>query len=235
MDAKIDDLLTRVIFKDSLMLVLNKPAGIAVHPGPGGGDNIERYFPQLQFGLPRPPALAHRLDRDTSGCLIIGRHRKALAKLGRLFSAGRIEKTYWAIVDGVPPAESGTIDLPLAKQTKQKNRWWMEVSSEGQPAITDYKLLKTNGKISWLELYPRTGRTHQIRVHCQAIGCPLVGDWAYNPAAKEGQGTFFLHARSLKIPLYPSREPILVKAEPPKEFREMLDGNHLVDDKEIQR
>lgn len=218
-----NDILNRVLFKDSLMLVINKPSGIAVHPGPGGGDNIERYFPALQFGLPRPPALAHRLDRDTSGCLILGRHRKALAKLGRLFTAGRIEKTYWAIVEGVPENPEGTIDLPLAKQTKQKNRWWMEVSPKGQPAVTDYKLLETNGKYSWLELYPRTGRTHQIRVHCQAIGCPLVGDTAYNPSAKEGE-KFLLHARSLVIPLYPAREAVTVKADPPEAFRAFLEG-----------
>src|SRR3954447_21961566 len=86
-----------VLYRDALMLVVDKPAGIPVHAGPGGGPNLEALFDALRFGLPRAPALAHRLDRDTSGCLVLGRHRKALAKLGKLFASGRIDKVYWAI------------------------------------------------------------------------------------------------------------------------------------------
>jgi tRNA pseudouridine32 synthase/23S rRNA pseudouridine746 synthase len=203
------------------MLVIDKPTGIAVHPGPGGGDNLERYFDELRFGLPKNPCLAHRLDRDTSGCLILGRHRKALSKLGKLFTNGRIEKTYWAIVEGKPAYPEGTIDLPLKKQTEQKNRWWMMTHPEGMPSVTEYKLLKTNGELSLLELYPLTGRTHQIRVHCAAIGCPLVGDMAYNPQAKPGQ-KIFLHSRQVVVPLYPSRDPVIVAAPPPLEMENFI-------------
>lgn len=216
-----EPLLDRLLYKDPLMLVINKPTGIAVHPGPGGGDNLEDHFEVLRFGLPANPCLAHRLDRDTSGCLILGRHRKALKKLGNLFAQGRILKTYWAVVQGVPSSESGTIDLPLKKQTEQKNRWWMMVHEEGQPAVTDYKLLATNGILSLLELYPKTGRTHQIRVHCAAIGCPLVGDSAYNSAGL-AEGRLCLHARQIEVPLYPSRDAIIIKANPPLHIINMI-------------
>src|SRR5690606_28239634 len=93
------DLQARVLHRDGLILVIDKPAGLPVHAGPGGGANLEALFDALRFGLPTPPALAHRLDRDTSGCLVLGRHRKALAKLGRLFQAGAVEKVYWAVVE----------------------------------------------------------------------------------------------------------------------------------------
>src|SRR3954469_24302541 len=99
-DVWMMNLADRMLYRDGLMLVVDKPAGIPVHAGPGGGPNLEQHLDALRFGLPRVPSLAHRLDRDTSGCLVLGRHRKALAKLGRLFMAGRVEKTYWAVVAG---------------------------------------------------------------------------------------------------------------------------------------
>src|SRR5262249_61159245 len=110
-----DELLGRILHRDGLMLIIDKPAGLPVHAGPGGGPNLEAGFDALRFGLPAPPALAHRLDRDTSGCLVLGRHRKALARLGRLFAGGQVEKTYWAVVEGVPPAAEGRIALALRK------------------------------------------------------------------------------------------------------------------------
>ena len=101
----------RLLYRDGLMLVLDKPAGVAVHAGPKGGASLQDDFDALRFGLPRNPALAHRLDRDTAGCLVLGRHHKALEKLGLLFKQGKIAKTYWAIVAGAPEGEEGTIDL----------------------------------------------------------------------------------------------------------------------------
>ena len=108
-------LVGRVLYRDGLILVIDKPAGIAVHPGPGGGPNLESGFDALRFGLPHPPALAHRLDRDTSGCLVLGRHPKALRRLGALFAEGKVEKVYWAVVDGRPPQDQGRIDSGLRK------------------------------------------------------------------------------------------------------------------------
>ena len=96
----LEEIACRVLYRDALMIVLDKPAGLAVHRGPKGGSSLEDSFGALRFGLPNPPALAHRLDRETSGCLLLGRHRKALAQLGALFRQGRIAKTYWAVVAG---------------------------------------------------------------------------------------------------------------------------------------
>jgi RNA pseudouridylate synthase len=110
-----EELAARLLYRDALMLVIDKPAGIAVHRGPKGGESLEDYFHALRFGLPRNPALVHRLDRDTSGCLVLGRHHKALEKLGLLFKQGKVQKTYWAIVEGSPEQREGLIDLPLKR------------------------------------------------------------------------------------------------------------------------
>ena len=110
-----EEIQARVLHRDGLMLVIDKPAGIPVHRGPKGGANLEASFDALRFGLPRPPVLAHRLDRDTSGCLVLGRHRKATASLGLLFKHGKISKTYWAVVEGGPAEDEGTVDIPLGR------------------------------------------------------------------------------------------------------------------------
>ena len=104
-----EEMVARLLYRDGLMLVIDKPAGFAVHKGPKGGESLEDHFGALRFGLPRAPALAHRLDRDTSGCLVLGRHRKALAELGRLFKNGSIRKTYWAVVEGGPELDEGRV------------------------------------------------------------------------------------------------------------------------------
>jgi RluA family pseudouridine synthase len=217
-----DGLLERILYRDGLVLVIDKPAGLPVHPGPGGGANLEQYFDALRFGLPNPPALAHRLDRDTSGCLVLGRHRKALARLGRLFSSGLVGKTYWAVVEGSPPSPAGLIDLPLRKLTP-KSGWRMAADPAGQPARTDYRLLGASGKLSWLELKPRTGRTHQVRVHCAALGCPILGDPIYGRADAAAPALpLHLHARVLILPLYPKKPPIEVIAPPPRHMMAAL-------------
>jgi RluA family pseudouridine synthase len=206
------DITKRVLYRDGLVLVLDKPAGIPVHAGPGGGANLEHWFPLLRFGLPRPPALAHRLDRDTSGCLVLGRHPKALRRLGRLFSEGRVEKVYWAIVAGVPAEPEGRIEIALAKQPRGTVGWRMVADPAGQKAMTDYRVLGALDGRAWLELRPRTGRTHQIRVHCAALGCPVVGDGTYGGP---DDAALQLHARSIALPLYPEKPPIAVTAPVP--------------------
>jgi RluA family pseudouridine synthase len=213
-----DFLVDRILFRDAMILVIDKPAGLPVHAGPGGGANLEQYFGPLTFGLPRLPALAHRLDRDTSGCLILGRHRKALARLGRMFQNGKVEKTYWAIVEGTPSETTGQINLPLLKVARKDN-WRMFPDPAGQPAITDYQVMGSAGGLSWIAFHPRTGRTHQIRVHALAIGCPILGDTIYGRPV-EGMG-LNLHARGVTVPLYPTKDPIAVTAPPPPH---MLDG-----------
>ena len=135
-----EQMVSRLLYRDGLMLVIDKPAGLAVHRGPNGGESLEDHFDALRFGLPRAPALAHRLDRDTSGCLVLGRHRKALAQLGKLFKNGAIDKTYWAVVEGVPDADQGEIALPLGRLDETRG-WWMKHDPEGQPAVTRWKVM----------------------------------------------------------------------------------------------
>lgn len=216
-----EELQARVLFRDALMLIIDKPAGLAVHAGPGGGANLEQWFEHLRFGIRPTPGLAHRLDRDTSGCLVLGRHRKALKKLGALFSEGRVEKTYWAVTAGAPQDAEGVIDLPLTK-INRKTGWKMVVDPKGQPARTEYEVLGHAGGLAWLELRPRTGRTHQIRVHCAALGCPVLGDPVYG--LSEGAKCsvpLHLHARAISLPLYPGKPPIAAQAPVP---RHMLDS-----------
>ena len=214
-----DDLLARVLYRDGLMLIVDKPAGLPVHKGPKGGANLEDLLEALRFGLPKRPELAHRLDKDTSGCLVLGRHRKALQRLGRLFAAGRVDKTYWAVVAGAPPQEQGRIELPLARRSDDPRSWWMKVDPEGQPAVTDFRVLGRSDGLAWLELRPLTGRTHQLRVHLAALGCPILGDAVYGSS---GGPPLHLHARSVMVPLYPGRPAIAATAPPPEHMIEAL-------------
>ena len=202
----------RVLYRDGLILVIDKPAGIPVHPGPGGGPDLESGFNALRFGLPHPPALAHRLDRDTSGCLVLGRHPKALRRLGALFSGGLVEKVYWAVVEGHPSMAEGRIETGLRKLSRGTG-WRMVVDPAGQRAVTDYRLLGAGGGRAWLELRPRTGRTHQLRVHCATLGCPVVGDPVYGN--RQGGEGLQLYAQSIKLPLYPARPPLEITAPVP--------------------
>lgn len=213
------DLVARILYRDSLLLVLDKPAGLPVHAGPGGGPNLEQGFDALRFGLPRPPGLAHRLDRDTSGCLALGRHPKALRKLGKLFQEGRVEKTYWAVVAGGPEEDSGVIDAPLFKQTNPRGGWRIVVSPQGQNAVTEWRVLGRGDGLTWMAFHPRTGRTHQIRVHAAMIGCPLLGDPQYGGPA---DAPLHLHARRLVLPLYPSRPPVAAEAPAPAHMQSAL-------------
>lgn len=221
-----DELLARVLYRDGLVLILDKPAGLPVHKGPKGGPSVEELAEALRFGLPRRPELAHRLDKDTSGCLVLGRHRKALRRLGGIFAQGLVGKTYWAIVEGTPPAEEGRIDLALGKRSKQRG-WWMKVDPAGQPSITDYRVVGTGKGLTFLELHPRTGRTHQLRVHLAALGCPIAGDAIYGRRDPSRTAPLQLHARAITVPVYPNREPIIAIAPPPRHMLEVLDRIHV--------
>jgi tRNA pseudouridine32 synthase / 23S rRNA pseudouridine746 synthase len=216
-----EEMVSRLLYRDALMLVIDKPAGFAVHRGPKGGESLEDHFDALRFGLPRRPALAHRLDRETSGCLVLGRHRKALAQLGRLFKSGAVEKTYWAVVEGRPDAAEGVIELPLGRLDATRG-WWMKHDPKGQPAVTKWRVLGEGKIVTWLALEPVTGRTHQLRVHCAAMGFPIVGDTIYGDAPRIGGPVLHLYAREVVVPLYKNRAPIRVVAPVPPHMRERL-------------
>jgi tRNA pseudouridine32 synthase / 23S rRNA pseudouridine746 synthase len=226
----VPDLQARILHRDGLILVIDKPAGIAVHRGPKavqGEPNLEQFFDQLMFGLPRRPALAHRLDRDTSGCLVLGRHRKALETLATLFKQGKVDKTYWAVVEGGPDRDEGSIDLPLGRRDESRG-WWMKVDPSGQPAQTLWRVLgrgadpATALPIAWLALKPLTGRTHQLRVHCAAQGWPILGDPIYGTAARTGGPMLHLHARDIVVPMQRSKPPVTATAPVPDHMRERL-------------
>ena len=216
-----------LLYRDGLMLVLNKPAGVAVHRGPKGGQSLEDDFDALRFGLPRKPALAHRLDRETSGCLVLGRHHKALEKLGLLFKQGKIAKTYWAVIEGRPDEEEGLIDLPLGRLDESRG-WWMKVDPKGAPSQTGWRVLghgESGGQaIAWLALSPLTGRTHQLRVHCAAKGWPILGDAIYGRAARGAGPPLQLHARRIEIPIAKAKPPVVVEATAPAHMREALNA-----------
>jgi tRNA pseudouridine32 synthase / 23S rRNA pseudouridine746 synthase len=216
-----EEMVARLLYRDGLMLVIDKPAGYAVHKGPKGGESLEDYFDALRFGLPRPPALAHRLDRDTSGCLVLGRHRKALATLGKLFKDGKVGKTYWAMVEGGPDEDEGRIEIPLGRLDDQRG-WWMKPDAHGQEAVTTWTVMGRAPGLTWLALEPLTGRTHQLRVHCAAMGWPIVGDTIYGNAPRVGGPGLHLHAREIVVPLYKNKEPIHVMAPAPLHMQERL-------------
>lgn len=219
-----EEMVARLLYRDGLMLVIDKPAGMAVHRGPKGGESLEDHFGALRFGLPRAPALAHRLDRETSGCLVLGRHRKALAALGRMFKNGSVGKTYWAVVEGGPQDAEGRIDLPLGRRDESRG-WWMKPDPDGQPAVTTWTVLgraAAPSPMAWLALEPITGRTHQLRVHCAAMGWPIVGDSIYGSAPRMGGPGLQLQSREIVVPISKNRDPVRVTAPVPPHMQDLL-------------
>jgi tRNA pseudouridine32 synthase / 23S rRNA pseudouridine746 synthase len=197
----------RVLHRDGLMLVIDKPAGLPVHRGPKGGANLESSFDAL--------------DRDTSGCLVLGRHRKATASLGLLFKHGKISKTYWAVVEGGPAEDEGTIDMPLGRLNAERG-WWQKPDPEGQTAVTNWKVMGRGEGLTWLALEPVTGRTHQLRVHSAAMAWPIVGDNIYGSGPRFGEPTLHLHSREIVVPISKNKDPVRVVAPAPAHLHERL-------------
>lgn len=190
------------LFRDSRFVVLDKPAGLPVHAGPRGGPSVEDWFPALSRRRDGP-WLAHRLDADTSGCLVVALRRAALHEAQAAFAEGRVEKTYWAVARGSPPGVEGVVDVGLRRHSDRYG-WRMLAGPEGQHAVSAWRLLGQGGGMSWLEVRPRTGRTHQVRVHCAVLGCPVLGDEMYGGGANDGRpGRLHLLARAVDLPLVP--------------------------------
>jgi tRNA pseudouridine32 synthase / 23S rRNA pseudouridine746 synthase len=186
-------MLSRVLYRDGLMLVVDKPAGLPVHRGPKGGVSLEDYFDVLRFGLPRPPALAHRLDKDTSGCLVLGRHRKALAHLGLLFKHGKVGKAYWAVVEGGPDAEQGTVELSLGRLNEARG-WWMKPDPNGLPSVTTWKVLGRSSP------WPERGQACSDPDPGSGLACGPAGRNSACTYAPQGEGTVRAAAGSKRSP-----------------------------------
>jgi 23S rRNA pseudouridine955/2504/2580 synthase len=216
-----------LIHRDPQALVINKPPGLATQGGTKTHEHVDGLLDALQFEGDSRPKLVHRLDKDTSGALLLARTSRAAAFFGKSFSSRTARKVYWALIVGVPSIEDGFVDLPLAKQPGTGGEKMHVDEKEGSPARTRYRVIERAGnRAAWVELQPFTGRTHQLRVHMAAIGHPIVGDGKYG-----GQDAFLtggisrkmhLHARRIRID-HPDGGQIDVTAELPAHFAESLD------------
>ncbi len=197
-----------VLYRDDRIIAIDKPAGLAVQGGTKVAISVDALLDGLRFGSVERPRLVHRLDKATSGVLVLARSRKAASALVDAFRDGGIVKEYWALVAGAPRPERGRIDLALAKKPVDPAGREQVTADEhdGKPARTEYAVVESAGQaVSWLLLIPRTGRTHQLRVHCRALGAPILGDRKYGgfAAAEDGRlavERLMLHARRLRIP-----------------------------------
>ncbi|WP_404712449.1 RluA family pseudouridine synthase [Sphingomonas sp. MMS24-J13] len=215
-----------VIHKDRAAIVIDKPPGLATQGGTKTERHLDGLLDGVRFEAEGRPKLVHRLDKDTSGVILLARSSGAAAHFAKAFSSRTARKLYWALVTGVPSIDDGMIELPIAKQPGTGGEKMHVDEKEGSPARTRYRVIERAGNAAaWVELQPYTGRTHQLRVHMAAIGHPIVGDGKYG-----GQDAFLtggisrklhLHARRLRID-HPDGSKLDVSAEPPRHFVESM-------------
>ena len=215
-----------VIHKDDAALVLNKPPGLATQGGTKTDEHVDRLLDALWYDVDGRPKLVHRLDKDTSGALLVGRTARAAGHFAKAFSSRSARKVYWAIIIGHPNIEDGVIELPIAKQPGTGGEKMHVDEKEGSPARTRYRVIDRAGNNAcWVELQPFTGRTHQLRVHMAAIGHPIVGDGKYGGRDSFLTGTIsrkmHLHARRIRVD-HPDGGQIDVRADLPQHFAETL-------------
>lgn len=198
-----------VLYRDDDVLVIDKPNGIAVHAAPGCAVHLTPYLPELAFGLPELPFPAHRLDKDTSGCLVLGRHAAARRWIGIQFRDGRVEKSYRAILTARPPSPTGRCDLALKKRVEPRPQIMLP-DPDGLPASTLWQTIATGPDWTEVLLTPLTGRFHQLRAHMAALGCPIMGDPFYAPGTP---GRLRLHAENLSF--CPAHDKPVLKVSSP--------------------
>lgn len=206
----------RILYEDGEALVIDKPAGLTVHPGPATRESLEDYLPELRLGFHRAPTAVHRLDRDTSGCLLLARNPKAHQRFAAAFEAKQVVKTYLAVLDGMPAEEAGRVDMALAKVSSREAGWRMVPDANGQAAVTDWTVVAQSGGRALVRFSPATGRTHQLRVHAASgIGVPILGDPVYG----RGNATM-LHASGLWVERG-TKPAIEARAPLPQRFAEL--------------
>ena len=210
----------RILFIDAEAMVIDKPAGLPVDTPRRGGDSVVARLGELKQGFQRPPTPMHRLDQDTSGCLLLARSPKARSSLQKAFETRQIEKYYLAVVDALIDESEGTIDLALGKKSSAEAGWRMVPDHKGDPAITHWRRITVRDRRTLIEFKPVTGRTHQLRVHArEAFGRGIVGDRVYGVPG----GPMLLHASRLVVPR--EKKPAIdVSAPLPEYFGEWPDA-----------
>lgn len=217
-----------VLYRDDAVIVLNKPPGLATQGGTGITRHVDGLLDALWFEGTERPRLVHRLDKDTSGILLIGRTVRAAAALAKSFKSRDARKVYWALVVGVPNPPEGVIKAAISKQEGSGGEKMQVDPYEGRSAVTDYAVIEAvQKKAAWVQLEPRTGRTHQIRVHCAYMNTPIVGDGKYGGAEAQLQGMgisrkLHLHARAISLP-HPDGGTLRVTAPLPDHMAESFD------------
>ncbi|WP_324697233.1 RluA family pseudouridine synthase [Novosphingobium aerophilum] len=206
-----------ILFEDGEALVIDKPGGLPLDTPRAGGRSLEDRLDELKLGFHRAPAPVHRLDRDTSGCLLLARNPKALKRFSAAFEEKVVEKRYLGIVAGTIADEEGTIALNLSKVSTVKDGWRMIPAKKGKPAVTHWRKLDEKNGMTLVEFRPETGRTHQIRVHAASgLGVPLLGDPVYG--SSKGAPRTMLHAAAITVPRGGDKEPIVAVAPLPADF-----------------
>ena len=220
-----EDIPLDVVFENDDLLVVNKPAGMVVHPAAGhsSGTLVNAalgHDPEIEgIGGEERPGVVHRLDKDTSGLILLAKNERAHRWLQDQFRLRKVEKTYLALVDGKPPSPAGRVEAYIGRDPKQRKQMAIVSEKKGREAISEYKTLETFNKHTLLEFHPLTGRTHQIRLHCAFLGCPIVGDAVYGRRTSLVKITrHFLHAAKLKIILPNEKLPRTFEAELPEEL-----------------
>lgn len=220
-----------VVFENTELIVINKPAGLVVHPAAGHTHGtlihaVLAHAPEIEgVGGELRPGLVHRLDKDTSGLIVLAKNERTQRFLQDQFQKRKVEKTYIALVDGRPRSASGRIDAPIGRDPRERKRMAVVSAAKGRQAVTDYRVIENLGKHSLLELNPHTGRTHQIRVHLAFLGCPVVGDRVYgkhNPTMPLER--HFLHAMRLKLHIPGENAPQTFVAPLPEELQKALES-----------
>jgi 23S rRNA pseudouridine1911/1915/1917 synthase len=225
-----EDIPLDIIFENDELLVVNKPAGMVVHPAAGHDSGtlvhaVLGYDPDMEgIGGEERPGLVHRLDKETSGLILLAKNERAHRWLQDQFRLRKVEKTYLALVDGKPPTPTGRVEASIGRDPSHRKKMAIVPEGKGREAVSEYKTLEAFKDHTLLEFHPHTGRTHQIRLHCQFLGCPIVGDSIYgrkNPTVEINR--HFLHAARLKIVLPNEKQSRVFEAELPGELVVVLD------------